>query len=342
MLYNKNFANYIFWRLTKTPVLVVKPDAKENEIIIGCNEDGYQVFSPSAAAPITKDFKQVKELVKDEKLNPNKPEIHKALKLAKQIVPKSRGKVYLTFFNDQDFVDIHFTHKSVKSETTGCIFRIVIYEDRFLLNYAYDGQQSFIEVKTYEEIFLYVRLITKKKEFISFDKFGAQIGAVLDNMSVGTFTISPTAFYVQPYIETTNVKQTLVSFGQDNNAFVTSNIFDVRILPDSQLNKAFAGLRGIFREQNENKNVFLKVMPLLEALFVEYKHYIGKAKVYFSKQEYNKNGFVQVVVFPLVNSDIEAFVLKCNADGITSVTNGDFHQELFDAHFYLYKNGVTN
>lgn len=49
MLYNKNFANYIFWRLTKTPVLLVKLDARENEIIIGCNEDGYQVFSSSAA-----------------------------------------------------------------------------------------------------------------------------------------------------------------------------------------------------------------------------------------------------------------------------------------------------
>lgn len=339
MIYNKNFANYIFWRLTKTPVLLVKLDVKENEIIIGCNEDGYQVFSPSAAAPITRDFKKVKELVKEEKLKPNKPEIHKALKLAKQIVPKSRGKVYLTFFNDQDFVDIHFTHKVDKSDKT---FRIVVREDRFLLNYAYDGKQSFIEVKTYEEIFLYVRLIINKKEFISFDKFGAQLGVVLDNMPVGTFTITPTAFYAQPYIAATDVKQTLVSFGQDNNAFVSSNIFDVRILPDSQLNKAFAGLNGIFKEQNENKNVFLKVTPLLEALFDEYKHFIGKVKVYFSKQEYNKNGFVQVVIFPLVNSDIEAFVLKYSADGITSVTNGDFRQELFDTHFYLYKSGVTN
>nr|DAS11103.1 MAG TPA: hypothetical protein [Caudoviricetes sp.] len=83
-------------------------------------------------------------------------------------------------------------------------------------------------------------------------------------------------------------------------------------------------------------------MPLLETLIDIYKHLIGKVKVYFSKQEYNKNGFVQVVIFPLVNSDVEAFVLKCNADGITAVTNGELRQELFDTHFYLYKSGVTN
>lgn len=339
MLCNKNFANYIFWRLTKTPVLLVKLDARENEIIIGCNEDGYQVFSPSAAAPIRKDFKQVKELVKTEKLEPNKPEIHKALKLAKQIVPKSDGKVYLTFFNDEDFVDVHFTHKTDKS---GGVVKIAVYEDHFLIRYSYEEQYSFVEVKTYEEIFFYIQLVTKKKEFVSFDKFGAQLGVVLDEMPVGTFTITPTAFYAQPSVIGTDVKQLLVSFGQDNNAFVTSNIFDTRILPDSQLNKAFVELRGVFREQNENKNVFLKVMQLLETLIDIYKHLIGKVKVYFSKQEYNKNDFVQVVIFPLANSDVEAFVLKCNADGITAVTNGELRQELFDTHFYLYKSGVTN
>nr|DAS11104.1 MAG TPA: hypothetical protein [Caudoviricetes sp.] len=250
MLYNKNFANYIFWRLTKTPVLLVKLDARENEIIIGCNEDGYQVFSPSAAAPIRKDFKQVKELVKTEKLKPKKPEIHKALKLAKQIVPKSDGKVYLTFFNDEDFVDVHFTHKTDKS---GGVVKIAVYEDHFLIRYSYEEKYSFVEVKTYEEIFFYVQLVTKKKEFVSFDKFGAQLGVVLDEMPVGTFTITPTAFYAQPSVIGTDVKQLLVSFGQDNNAFVTSNIFDTRILPDSQLNKAFVELRGVFREQMKTK-----------------------------------------------------------------------------------------
>nr|DAI06987.1 MAG TPA: hypothetical protein [Caudoviricetes sp.] len=49
-----------------------------------------------------------------------------------------------------------------------------------------------------------------------------------------------------------------------------------------------------------------------------------------------------MLYLPLVNSDIEAFVLKCNADGITAVTNGELRQELFDTHFYLYKSGVTN
>lgn len=49
-----------------------------------------------------------------------------------------------------------------------------------------------------------------------------------------------------------------------------------------------------------------------------------------------------MLYLPLVNSDIEAFVLKCNADGITAVTNGELRQMLFDTHFSLYKSGVTN
>jgi putative transposase len=342
---NKNFANYIFWRLTKTPVLVVKLDTKENEIIIGCNEDGYQVFSPSAAAPITRDFKQVKELVKEEKLKPNKPEIHKALKLAKQIVSKSDGKVYLTLFDDEDFVDIHFTHKADKS---GNIFRIMVYEDRFLLRYTYEEKYSFVEIKTYKEIFLYVHLMVNKQEIISFDKFKKQLGAVLDNMPVGQFSITPTSFYVQPYIEGTDVRQILVSFGRNNNAFITSNFYyGAKILPDSQLNKAFSKVEGIFKEQNENKKVFLKALPILEEAISIYKHLIGKIKVYFSQQEYNKNGFVQIAIYPLANSDEEAFTLRFNANGIIDITNdgasiSELHHELLNSHFRLYKKGVTN
>lgn len=340
MIYNKNFANYIFWRISKTPVLLVKLDAKENEIIIGCNEDGYQVFSSSAAAPISRDFKKVKELVKEEKLKPNKPEIHKALKLAKQIIPKSDGKVYLTFFDDEDFVDVHFTHKSDKM---GNIFRIMVYEDRYLLRYTYEEKYSFVEIKTYKEIFLYVHLMVNKQEIISFDKFKKQLGAVLDNMAVGQFSITSTSFYAQPYIEGTDVRQILVSFGRNNNAFITSNFYyGAKILPDSQLNKAFSKVEGIFKEQNENKKVFLKVLPALEAVVDECKHLIGKVKVYFSKQEYNKNAFVQVGFYTHANSSEAAFSLKCAANGITPMDKGEIRQVLFDAHFSLYKNGVRN
>lgn len=337
MLYNKNFANYILWRLQKSPVSLVKLDISEGQIIIGDKANGSETITPLSATA-NKDLKLVKALVKTEKLNNNKPEIYKALKLAKQIMPKSTGHVYFTAYNEQDFVTLRFVHLAGKP------FEIRVYSNCFDIRYAYDEQLSYIRVEAYEEIFFYFSLITNKEEFVSFYNFKKQIDAVLDNMTVGSFTIMPTSFYAYPrHIVGTDAKQTFISFGVDNNAFITTNRCNPKVLRDSQINKAFSELKLLFKEQNENKAVFLKNLPLLKTLINNYKFLIGRVKVSFPNKEYNKNNSIFITIYPSVNDDSGDIVLEYDANGVVPPEKAELPlpQELFNAHFELYKKGAT-
>lgn len=335
MLYNKNFANYIFWSLKKSPVSLVKLDISEGQIIVGDKPNGTESIT-SLSATFNRDFNLVKALVKTEKLNNNKPEIYKALKLAKQIMLKSTGHIYFSVPAEQDFVVIRFVHKAGKP------FEIRIYSNHFDIRYPYDEQLSYIRVETYEEIFFYFSLINIKEEFVSFYNFKKQIDAVLDNMTVGSFTITPTSFYAYPrHIVGTDAKQTFISFGVDNNAFMTTNRCNPKVLRDSQINKAFSELKLLFKEQNENKAVFLKNLPLLKTLINNYKFLIGRVKVSFPNKEYNKNNSVFITIYPCVNDDSGDLVLECDINGIKPSNKGEVPQELFNAHFELHKKGAN-
>lgn len=337
MLYNKNFANYIFWRLQRSPVSLVKLDISEGQIIVGDKTNGTESIT-SLSAIANKDFKLVKALIKTEKLNNNKPEIYKALKLAKQIMPKSTGHVYFTAYNEQDFVTLKFVHLAGKP------FEIRVYNDHFDIRYPYDDQPAFIRVETYEEIFFYFRLINSKEEFVSFYNFKKQIDAVLDNMTCGSFTIAPTSFYAYPwYLPGTDNKQTFVSFGVDKNSFISPNRLSPVILKDSRINKAFSELKLLYKEKNENKAVFFRVLPLLKTLVNNYKFLIGKVRVSFPTKEYNRNNSIFISIYPLANTKTEALLLECDAKGIMPPENNGLTlpQELFNAHFELYKKGAT-